>query len=69
MNTTNTMSAAMKSKHEAGLLAAWKMAQKMVAESRSETASPWERRQYAVRMERATAIGKECIKAGLLEVM
>lgn len=69
MDTTNTMSAAMKSKHEAGLLAAWKMAQKMVGESRSENASPWERRQYAVRMERATAIGRECIAAGLAERM
>jgi hypothetical protein len=51
------------------LLQKWQMAQMMVAESRAEQASAYERSALLRRMQWATKIGAECMKAGLVNLM
>lgn len=53
-------------KDNAQLLAMWREAQNMVAESSGEGASGFERRQYYRRTLRATEVGSEALRRGLV---
>lgn len=51
------------------LLAKWKTAQQMVRESMAATASAYEKAALPRRLEWATELGMQCLKAGLLNQM
>ena len=63
------MNATLTAHEKLTLLAKFHEAQKMVQESQSTTASPYERCALARRVEWAADLGAQCLKAGLVKEM